>query len=198
MNMAQAKQSARRAARARRNAAHRAAPPGTAGRAISANFLAEPRLAALLRPGTVAAGYFPMSDEANCLPLMRDLGQRGLTIALPVVVAANHPLLFRAWDPADPEMLEPGPHGTHQPPASAATCTPTLILVPLLAFDRRGFRLGYGGGYYDRTLNAAAGAATAVGLAYAGQRVDAVPREASDAPLDWVVTDAAAHLCRKA
>ncbi|MGF1461971.1 MAG: 5-formyltetrahydrofolate cyclo-ligase [Maricaulaceae bacterium] len=126
-------------------------------------------------PGRVVAGYWPLGSEIDPRPLMAALADRGARLALPVVAAAQAPLVFRDWSPGT--ALEPGPNGTHHPPPSAAQVRPDWVLVPLLGFDSRGVRLGYGGGYYDRTLAAlrSEGAVTAVGLAYAGQAVARAP-----------------------
>ncbi|MBN4016463.1 5-formyltetrahydrofolate cyclo-ligase [Rhodospirillaceae bacterium AH-315-P19] len=134
-------------------------------------------------------GYWPIGDEIDPRPLLKALDEAGWRCALPVVVKVGSPLCFRAWRPGD--ALEPGAHAIPAPLAAAAMVTPTLLLVPLLAFDRSGHRLGYGGGYYDRTLAAlrGAGALLAVGLAYAGQELAAVPTAGDDVALDWVVTE---------
>jgi len=123
------------------------------------------------------------------LPVLSVLAERGQVTALPVVVNRKAPLVFRRWAPGD--VLEDGLYGTRHPPASADEVRPVCLLVPLLAFDRQGARLGYGGGFYDRTLAAlrAAGPVVAVGVAYAGQEVDALPAEPHDERLDWVITE---------
>jgi 5-formyltetrahydrofolate cyclo-ligase len=140
--------------------------------------------------GTVVAGYWPMGDEIDPRPLMLELAKRGCRLALPVVTARGQALEFRTWAPGD--ELEPGPFGTVHPLASAPHAVPTVLLVPLLAFDRLGFRLGYGGGFYDRTLVSlrAASHLTAIGVAYAAQEVPSVPRDKHDQRLDRVVTEA--------
>ncbi|OAN45644.1 5-formyltetrahydrofolate cyclo-ligase [Paramagnetospirillum marisnigri] len=142
-----------------------------------------------LAPGAVVAGYWPLADEIDPRPLMRALAARGHPLALPVVVGRETPLEFRSWSPDDP--LDAGPHGTRHPPTSAERVTPDVVLVPLLCFDAKGFRLGYGGGYYDRTLAALRRArpVLAVGLAFAAQRVEAVPAEAWDQGLDKIATE---------
>ncbi|MCA1908532.1 MAG: 5-formyltetrahydrofolate cyclo-ligase [Magnetospirillum sp.] len=139
--------------------------------------------------GTVIGGYWPMGDEIDPRPLLDILAGRGCVVGLPVVVARGQPLLFRQWGVGD--VLEQGLHGTSHPAATAATVVPDLLLVPLLAFDMAGYRLGYGGGYYDRTL---AGLrqrhhVTAIGVAFAAQRVQAVPRDHHDQRLDLVLTE---------
>jgi 5-formyltetrahydrofolate cyclo-ligase len=108
---------------------------------------------------------------------------------LPVVIAKNEPLLFRLWRPGMP--LEVGRFGTLHPPNDSPLLTPDLVLVPLLAFDRHGDRLGYGGGYYDRTLAALRieRSSRAVGLAYAAQELPELPHQPHDQRLDWIVTE---------
>lgn len=139
--------------------------------------------------GTVVAGYFPMGEEIDPTPLLENLMGRGCTLALPVVTARAQPLEFRRWEVGD--ALEKGPHGTVHPVAAAPKLSPRLLLIPLLAFDLAGFRLGYGGGYYDRTLARlrAEGPITAIGLAYGGQRMAAVPHDHLDQRLDLILTE---------
>lgn len=140
--------------------------------------------------GSVVAGYWPIRGELDPRPALLALSARGCRVALPVVVGPGDPLQFRAWDMDEP--LEPGPYGTAQPGIDADTLEPQLLLVPMLAFDRAGRRLGYGGGFYDRTLAGLRGrfAVQAIGVAYAGQEVDTVPAGPEDARLDGVVTEA--------
>jgi 5-formyltetrahydrofolate cyclo-ligase len=130
-----------------------------------------------------------MRGEIDVLPVLSVLAERGQVTALPAVVDRKAPLVFRRWVPGD--ALEDGLYGTRHPLAEAEAVRPVLLLVPLLAFDRKGVRLGYGGGFYDRTLAAlrAVGPVVAVGVAYAGQEVDALPAEPHDERLDWVVTE---------
>jgi 5-formyltetrahydrofolate cyclo-ligase len=139
--------------------------------------------------GQVVSGYWPMGDEIDPRPLMAALVARGCRMALPVVAVRGQRLEFRAWAPGDD--LAPGPHGTVHPLASAETLVPRVVLLPLLAFDRYGFRLGYGGGYYDRTLEhlRAGPGVQAIGVAYAAQEVDAVPHDGYDQRLDAVATE---------
>ena len=143
-----------------------------------------------LPAGAVVAGYWPLADELDVRPAMAALLRAGFVLALPVVGQANHPLLFRRWRPG--VSLVEGPHGTSQPGESAPEVRPGCLLVPLLAFDRHGGRLGYGGGYYDRTLEALRHSGPpplVVGIAYAAQEVSSVPMEPHDQPLDLVVTE---------
>lgn len=141
--------------------------------------------------GSVVAGYWPMRDELDPRPTLSALSARGCRIALPVVAARGQPLVFRAWE--DDEPLQDGPYGTAHPAEDADVVEPQLLLVPMLAFDRAGRRLGYGGGFYDRTLAALRGrfAVQAIGVAYADQEVDSVPAGPEDARLDGVVTERA-------
>lgn len=135
------------------------------------------------------AGYWPVGDELDVRPLMERLHGRGHALCLPVVVAKGRPLLFRRWRPGD--ALVPGGLGIPVPGEGAGEVRPDLLLVPLLAFDRGGHRLGYGAGFYDRTLALLrlGGPVTAVGVGYDAQEVPAVPRDALDQPLDWIVTE---------
>jgi 5-formyltetrahydrofolate cyclo-ligase len=140
--------------------------------------------------GTVIAGYWPIRDELDCLPLLGALARDGATIALPVVSGRRAPLAFRAWDVGrGPPPLDE--QGIPTPPVQAPRVRPVLLVVPLLAFDAKGWRLGYGGGYYDRTIATfrASGGVTAVGYAFTLQEVPAVPHLSTDQRLDAVVTE---------
>lgn len=135
-----------------------------------------------------------MKDELDPRPLLSRLLELGCQCALPVVVGRDQPLLFREWAPHD--TLEAGPFGTREPASDAPEVTPGMLIVPLLAFDLRGFRLGYGGGFYDRTLRGLREdheGCLAIGYAYADQQVDSVPVTDTDERLDWVVTEAYAE-----
>jgi 5-formyltetrahydrofolate cyclo-ligase len=155
-------------------------PP--AGEAIARNFLdGVPWQAA-----RVISGYLPMGDEADLLPLMRLLADK---MALPVVTGRAVPLTFRRWKPGD--RLEKGVFGTFHPPPAVSEVEPDLLLVPLLAFDESGHRLGYGGGYYDRTL---AGlrhrrSIVAVGVGFEAQLFPKLPFGSHDQRLDFMVTE---------
>jgi len=182
-----AKRRLREAAKAARASAAQA--DGARG-APAAEVLRDRFLAGVpVAPGTPVSGYWPLGDEIDPRPLMGALHGRGHPLALPAIRAAHQPLDFRAWRPGDP--LVPAGFGTRQPAAEAPLVRPGLLLVPLLAFDAAGYRLGYGGGFYDRSLALLrrTGDILAVGLAYAAQQVPAVPREATDQPLDLVVTE---------
>jgi 5-formyltetrahydrofolate cyclo-ligase len=140
----------------------------------------------------VIAGFSSFGSEIDVAPLLARLSEDGHEIVLPVVVGKDEPLIFRSWRPEDPTVA--GPYGIRQPTAAAAQRVPGILLVPLLAFDREGYRLGYGGGYYDRTLAALRGefSPLAIGIGFASQELDAVPRADYDQRLDWVITDRAA------
>ncbi len=139
----------------------------------------------------VAGGYLAMGSEMDPTPLLRRLADAGMTIALPVVVARDAAMIFRRA--GRPEDRVPDAAGILAPPPSSLQVTPTLIIAPLLAFDRAGGRLGQGGGYYDRTLAALRrrGPLTVVGLAYAGQEVKRAPMTPFDQPVDAILTEKA-------
>jgi 5-formyltetrahydrofolate cyclo-ligase len=184
-SLAQIKADLRRAAGKRRDA-----HAGDAT-AIPDRFLA----AVSIPPDAAVSGYWPMRGELDPRPLMTALSARGHGLCLPVVVGKDRPLLFRAWRPGD--TLVPGGFGTQVPDSGHEEIVPRLLLVPLLAFDRAGYRLGYGGGFYDRTLAdlragaalRAAGPVIAAGLAFSVQEMASVPHDANDARLDWIVTE---------
>jgi 5-formyltetrahydrofolate cyclo-ligase len=140
-------------------------------------------------PKAIVAGYWPTRDEADPRALMEALAARGATLALPRIEERNAALSFRRWSEGD--ALIDSHHAIQEPLAEAPRVTPNLVLVPLLAFDTIGHRLGYGGGYYDRTLAGlrAESPVTAIGIAYAGQEIAAIPHEANDQRLDMVLTE---------
>ncbi|WP_199259293.1 5-formyltetrahydrofolate cyclo-ligase [Paracoccus binzhouensis] len=144
------------------------------------------QLIAALAPhrGKVLAGYWPMRDEADPRPAM---AAHDGPVCLPVVPGPGRPLVFRAWD----GRLEAGSFGTSHPPADSPELRPEVLIVPLAGFDRQGNRLGYGGGFYDRTLEKlrAEGGVVAIGYAFAVQEIRAIPVEPTDQPLDLIVTD---------
>ena len=141
-----------------------------------------------LGPGNFAA-YWPINDEIDVRPLMVRLTRLGRAVSLPAVVGFDEALIFHAW--SEDIMLEEGPFGTMQPVDRQIEVTPDILLMPLLAFDVNGGRLGYGGGYYDRTLAALRkdGQITTVGIAYAGQEIAHVPMTKNDEYLDWIATE---------
>lgn len=149
-----------------------------------------------VRPRAVVAGYWPLGGEADPRPLLAALARRGHPIALPAIVAAGRPLSFRLW--TEGGTLVPGAHGTRMPPPARPPVLPDIVIVPLLAFDARGHRLGQGGGYYDRTLALLRRRKRilAVGLAYAVQQVNSLATRPHDQRLDWIVTERAAICAR--
>ena len=160
--------------------------------AVSGAALAEIVVAECPPPaGAVVAGFWPIGEEIDIRPLLHVLHGRGHTIVLPVTPRRGNPLRFRTWQPGD--VLEPERFGTFRPVGQAAV--PDFLLVPLLAFDRRGYRLGYGAGFYDRTL-AGLPRRFALGVAYAVQEVETVPTGPHDVRLDAVATEHGVIFCK--
>lgn len=155
-----------------------------AAKSAAQHFLAS----AALRPGEIIAAYWPIRDELDCKPVLTRLVDSGQPVCLPVVRGDDQPLELRLWEEGAP--LYPSGFGTLAPPEDAPLVVPDVILMPLLGFDKAGTRLGYGGGYYDRTLAALERKPRLIGYAFACQELDRVPREAHDVPLDAVVTEA--------
>jgi len=178
-----AKAALRRAATERRRLAVRDNPG--AGESVRDNFLAAIDVPA----GIAASAYWPLEEEFDPRPLFTELHRRGHSIGLPVILGKGQPLLFRRWEPVT-ELVR-GSFRVMTPPPTAPEILPRLLLVPLLAFDRDGFRLGYGGGFYDRTIAKlrSTGEALTVGVTFAALEVPAVPRDDTDQPLDWIVTE---------
>jgi 5-formyltetrahydrofolate cyclo-ligase len=160
------------------------------GSQVAARFPAE----LVARGGLTIAGYAPKDSEINCIPLMEKLKARGARMCLPAVVKKHEALEFRAWEPG--KELFRGAFGIEEPDEDAAVLIPDMVLVPLLAFNAKGFRLGYGGGYYDRTLaelRAKNEHMVAVGLGYEAQGIARMPVERHDEKLDWIITETEAH-----
>ncbi|MGV6839191.1 MAG: 5-formyltetrahydrofolate cyclo-ligase [Planktomarina sp.] len=178
MTLADIKTAARKAAFARRKTAFDAQRPGAAG--VLAEILAGHR-------GVPVAGYMPINTEIDPLPVMAEAAAYG-PVGVPVIEGAGQPLRFALWSP-DTSMIE-GPFKA-QIPERLTYMTPQIVIVPLVAFDRMGGRLGYGGGFYDRTLEVlrAQGPVLAIGFAFAVQEATDLPLEPTDQPLDMVVTD---------
>ena len=152
--------------------------------ALSARIVAH-ALAALPAP-VVAAFCWPIKHEPDVRGLLAAWARAGVRTALPVVVAEGQPLAFREWTPETP--LAPDRYGIPTP-TTGKWLTPDLILLPLNGFDAAGYRLGYGGGYFDRTLAALAPRPLAVGVGFEINRVDSIRPEAHDQRLDWIVTE---------
>jgi 5-formyltetrahydrofolate cyclo-ligase len=180
----------RRAALARRDALPAAA------RMAAAQTIAERGLPIHLEPGAVVSGFSPLKSEISPLPLLRRLADAGAQLALPVVVGRGQPLIMRAWSFGAP--LNSGVWGIREPPADARQVFPDILIVPLLAFDRTGHRIGYGAGYYDMTIARlrAMKPVVAIGIAFAAQEITAVPATPRDARLDLVLTEHGVIDCR--
>ena len=178
------KQALREYALARRRSARRLAGPGAGVRAANHYLSAVPTPA-----GAVVSGYWAIRDEIDAMPLLARLVGAGFVCCLPAVAGKGQALHFRVWTPG--AALSRGPFRIPEPAEDAAPARPTHLLVPLLAYDRDGYRLGYGGGYYDRSLRALRQARpiVAVGLAYTEQLMPDLPRTELDEPLDWIVTE---------
>ena len=179
------KQAQRRDASDRRAAVH-AERADSAGAALAKRFCAalQYRLA-----GTVVSLFSPMRDEIEAGALFAALVDHDARTALPVMDGPEAPLVFRAWSPGDP--LVDAAFGVREPAEDAPTVLPHIVGVPLLAFDHTGNRLGYGGGYYDRTLRSlrAAHDIIAVGICYDEQEMPDIPTHQRDERLDMIITD---------
>ena len=137
----------------------------------------------------IYAAYLPIRSELSPLPLIARLADLSIQTAMPITPALGNPLDFRLWATGD--ILDDGPYDTKQPAASAAVCQPDVILAPMLAFDSACWRLGYGGGFYDRSiggLRQAGHKVVAIGIAFSGQQVEQVPTGSYDMALDAVLT----------
>jgi 5-formyltetrahydrofolate cyclo-ligase len=181
------KQERRSAGRRARRALQATSPK--AGEQAAAHFPAD-----RLKNYSVAAIYWPCSSEIDPRPLGRRLEQAGARLCLPTVHTIDRALEFRAfrWDGHSRARRS----GARAPAASAAIVRPDLVIVPLLAYDASGGRLGQGGGYYDRTISQLreGGPVFVLGLAYAGQEVERLPAETHDQPLDAVLTETGLRL----
>ena len=168
--------------------ARRDALPADVRSAVAEAIAARPSPVAAA-PGAIVSGFMPMKGEINPLPLMKRFSGGGARLALPVIAGRGRPLVMRAWNFGEP--LVSGVWGIREPPVQAAEVEPDIVLVPLVAFDRAGRRLGYGGGYYDLTITRlrARKAIVAMGIAYAVQEIAAVPAAPHDAALDLVLTE---------
>ncbi len=185
MTLADIKAAARAEAFARRKVAFQARTAGDADRLKTV-------LAA--HGKAVLAGYMPMRTEIDCLPAM---AAHPGPVGVPVILGSGRPLEFRRWTPE--ARMVAGVFGALVP-EDAEPVVPEVLIVPLLAFDRRGYRLGYGGGFYDRTLEGlrARGLVVAIGFAFAAQEVDEVPIEPTDQVLDLIVTESSVIEPRRA
>ena len=184
MNPAEQKAALRAAALARRAAVNLQAREAFAGR-LAAQGVDLARKA----QARVVSAYWPMGDEADVSWLVHALAYHDFTAALPCVIARGHPLVFRRWTSRDP--LVPAGFGTQEPSARLPEVVPDVVFTPLAAFDRRGYRIGYGGGYYDLTLASLRRMKPilAIGVAYSVQEIEAAPIEPHDQKLDLVLTE---------
>jgi 5-formyltetrahydrofolate cyclo-ligase len=140
--------------------------------------------------GAIVSGFSPINTEFNPVPLLRALSKAGARLALPKVMGRGKPLSLRAWSFGEP--LVSGVWGIREPGPDAPEVAPDILLVPFTAYDRAGYRIGYGAGYYDMTLAAlrAKKRIVAIGLGFASQEVEKVPVEAHDQKLDFIITEA--------
>lgn len=155
-----------------------------------ANFAERIATADIVLPeGAVIGGYAALPDEADPSLLLNSLAAQGHAIAFPRVAAKGAPLSFHLWK--EGLELKPGAFNVPEPSPDWLQVTPRILLVPLLAFDFEGYRVGYGGGYYDRTVAQLRekGETLAIGVAFSGQEVDSVPHDENDQRLDMVVTE---------
>lgn len=176
--MEEIKKAARARGFAARKAAFSAQLPGAAG--VLSTVLAGYR-------GVPLSGYMPIRTEIDPLPAMEEASAHG-PVGIPVIEAAGQPLKFARWEPGC--ALVEGAFGA-MIPETIEWVTPEILIVPLVAFSRAGGRLGYGGGFYDRTLEGlrANGPVLAIGFAFAAQEADDLPLEPTDQPLDLIVTE---------
>jgi 5-formyltetrahydrofolate cyclo-ligase len=142
-----------------------------------------------IAPGAIVSGFMPLKSEISPLPLLRRIAEADVRLALPAIAGRNRPLVMRAF--AFGDALGSGQWGIREPKPDAPEVFPDILIVPLLAFDRGGHRIGYGAGYYDMTIAALRDRkpVTAVGIAYAAQEIAKVPTTARDARLDLVLTE---------
>ena len=144
-----------------------------------------------LKIGTdsIVSGYWPISGEIDIRNLMGQLVEKSVSVCLPVTIRPGAPMIFRSWKISD--KLLPGQHGVQQPEMTKTKLEPDTVIVPLLAFDSLGNRLGYGGGYYDSTISflRQKREILAIGVAFDCQEVGLVPTNERDERLDWVITE---------
>jgi 5-formyltetrahydrofolate cyclo-ligase len=188
--MAVSKNELREAALARRDAI----PPEE--RKAAAESIAARPFPVVPGSGMIVSGFMPIRSEINPLPLMQRYADAGARLALPAIASRREPLHMRLWKPGD--KFVSGQWGIREPAPEAPVVTPDVILVPLAVFDRRGHRIGYGAGHYDRTIAAARAQkpVVAVGIAFAVQEALEVPNLPHDEPLDLVLTEREVIDCR--
>jgi 5-formyltetrahydrofolate cyclo-ligase len=176
-------------AQLRREAVKRRDALPAAVRAAASETLAARPFPVAFPEGAVISGFMPLRNEIDTQPLMRKLAAQGAQLALPVVIGRGKPLLMRAWNFGEP--LVPGVWGIREPTSGAAAVDPDILIVPLVAFDRTGHRIGHGAGYYDFTLAQLRSRkpVVAIGVGFAAQEVSAVPATPRDERLDLVLTE---------
>jgi len=140
-----------------------------------------------LEKTSIISLYWPIGDELDCYPLIEKLQQQGHKICLPSIVGAKQPLVFREFSAGD--KLVSAAFGTSEPQSSAKILMPDMIVLPLAGFDKQGNRLGYGKGFYDRTIAAMAKKPELCGLAFAVQELDNIPASPHDVPLEKIITE---------
>ena len=162
-----------------------AAARGQIGAALAVNIES-----AITIPSTaVVSGFWPIGSEVDIMPTLARYAALGCAVALPVVIERGTPLAFRRW--RDGDDMDTGPFGIAEPKRAAGDLSPDVLFVPMLSFSRAGFRLGYGGGFYDRTLRGlrAQKSIVAIGVAFAVQENPETPHGSDDEQLDWIVTE---------
>jgi 5-formyltetrahydrofolate cyclo-ligase len=192
VNASPDKAALRQQARARRDALP------VAERVAAAAAIAARAFPVAVPAGAIVSGFFPLGSEISPMPLLKRLAEKGARLALPAVAGRGRPLIMRAY--AFGDALDSGVWGIREPKAEAPDVDPDILIVPLLAFDRSGQRIGYGAGYYDMTIARlrALKPVTAVGIAFAAQEIPQVPATERDARLDLVLTEREIIDCRKA
>jgi 5-formyltetrahydrofolate cyclo-ligase len=173
----------------RRDAATRRDALPADARQAAAQTIAARQFPLPVSPAVVASGFMPLKSEISPLPLMQKLAEQGARLALPRIVSRGQPLSMRLWQFGG--SLERGQWGIREPASDALEVDPDILLVPLLAFDRAGYRIGYGAGYYDMTIARLRElkTITAVGIAFAAQEVPEIPKTPRDERLDLVLTE---------
>lgn len=159
---------------------------GMAARYVASQIIMLPELDTF----KIISGYYTMKGELDCLVILKALNAAFYKIALPSLVKKDHPLDFHEWD-LKTDLIK-GPFGTKEVEEKEKSIIPEVLIVPLLGFDLEGYRLGYGGGYYDRTIELLKKnnpKLVTIGVAYDGQKIDVLPRENHDQKLSMVVTE---------
>jgi len=158
-------------------------------RKAAAETIAVRKFPLAIAAGIIISGFMPLKSEINPLPLLQKLAEAGARLVLPAIAGRGKPLIMRAWEFGAP--LDRGQWGIREPKPDAPEIEPDILLVPLLAFDRAGYRLGYGAGYYDMTIHRlrALKPVTAIGIAFAAQEVPKISTTPRDERLDLVLTE---------